>query len=147
MPYSAAAAEVMQGRWLANMMVQGMWGVGYPAGVMSLQEGILSWWGVWGGVLGEGGGGKGLRKTIKIMQDGRQEVQGLGWGGGGDFGGMPATGHPQMTQTTAAKTTCGGLPLSTPLAAQVSMYMAKLLGKRLVAAVNMPLERTSRSSR
>jgi len=60
---------------------------------------------------------------------------------------MPATGHPQTTQTTAAKTTCGGLPLSTPEAAQVSMYMAKLLGSRLVAAVNMPLEKVRRRSR
>ena len=60
---------------------------------------------------------------------------------------MPATGHPQTTQTTAAHTTWRRLPLRTALAAQVSMYMAKLLGSRLVAEVNMPLESSSRSSK
>ena len=60
---------------------------------------------------------------------------------------MPATGHPQTTQTTAAHTTWRGLPLRTALAPQVSMYMAKLLGSRLVAEVNMPLESRSSSSR
>ena len=51
----------------------------------------------------------------------------------------PATGHPQATQITAKMMTLDGCLLSTPLAAPVSMYMAKLLGNKLVAEMNMPV--------
>ena len=62
-------------------------------------------------------------------------------------GSKPATGHPQMTHATAATTTRGALPLSTPAAAHVTVYMAKLLGSMLLAAANIPLLKASSTSR
>lgn len=59
----------------------------------------------------------------------------------------PATGQPHTTQATAAVMTCMPRPRRTPAAAHVTVYIAKLLGSRLVAAVNMPQLVTSRMSR
>ena len=56
---------------------------------------------------------------------------------------QPVTGHPQVTHTTAAKISWDVCCLRMQAAAQVSMYMAKLLGKRLVADVNIPQEKRS----
>ena len=63
------------------------------------------------------------------------------------FGGLPpVTGHPQTTQTTAANISWDVLCRRTHAAAQVTMYMAKLLGSRLLEAVNMPQENVSSTS-
>ena len=62
-------------------------------------------------------------------------------------GASPATGQPHKTHTTAAVMTCVPRPISTPPAAQVTAYMAKLLGSRLVDAVNIPQLVTSSRSR
>ncbi len=56
---------------------------------------------------------------------------------------QPVTGHPQVTHTTAAKMSWEVRCLKTQAAAQVSMYMAKLLGRRLVEEVNIPHEKVS----
>lgn len=56
---------------------------------------------------------------------------------------QPVTGHPQMTQTTAANISWDVRCLKMHAAAQVTMYIAKLLGKRLVADVNIPQEKMS----
>ena len=58
----------------------------------------------------------------------------------------PVTGQPHRTHATAAKTSCDVRWLSTLAAAHVTIYMAKLLGSRLVEEVNMPQENSSSSS-
>lgn len=59
----------------------------------------------------------------------------------------PATGHPRVTQDIAEKMSLEDFCLKIQAAAHVTMYMAKLLGRRLVAAVNIPQEEASMTSK